>query len=59
MSKGEREPVETIHIQRLGKVPVWGMKPPTHLQILNPEGLLSEGNMGTKCGTETDGKAIK
>jgi hypothetical protein len=29
------------------------MEPPTHLQILDPEGLLSKDNMGTKCGAET------
>jgi hypothetical protein len=30
------------HIQRLGKDPGWGMWPPTHFQIFNPEGLLSK-----------------
>jgi len=35
------------------------MGSPTHLQILNPEGLLSKGNTGTKCGAETKGKAIQ
>ena len=47
------------NIQRIGKAPDWGMGPPTHLKILNPEGLLSKGNMGTKCGAEIEGKAIQ
>jgi hypothetical protein len=46
------------HIQKLGKVPSWGIGPPTHLQIFIPELLLSKGNMGPKCGAETEGKAI-
>ena len=35
------------------------MGSPTHLQILNPEGLLFKGNTGTKCGAETEGKATQ
>ena len=37
------------NIQRLGKAPSWGMGPPTPLQILNSDGLLSKGNTETKC----------
>jgi hypothetical protein len=32
-----------------------GMGLPTYHQLLNPEGLLSKGNKGTKCGAETKG----
>jgi hypothetical protein len=32
------------------------MGPPTHLQILNPEGLLLKG---TNCGAKTEGRAIQ
>ena len=46
-------------IQRLGKAPGWGLEPLTHLQILNPERLLSKGNTGTKCGVNFEGKAIQ
>jgi hypothetical protein len=35
------------------------MEPPTHLQIFDPEWLLSKGNMETKYGAETEGKAIQ
>jgi hypothetical protein len=35
------------------------MGPPTHLQIFNEELLLSKENTGTKCGAETEGKAIQ
>jgi hypothetical protein len=34
------------------------MRPPTHLKNINPEFLLSKGNARTKCGAETEGKAI-
>jgi hypothetical protein len=30
-----------------------------HLQIFNPDGLLSKRNTGTECGAETEGKAIQ
>jgi hypothetical protein len=39
--------------------PGWGMGPPTCLQILNPEGLLSKRNMEAECGAVTEGKAIQ
>ena len=32
------------------------MGPLKHLQIFNPEWLLSKGNTGTKYGAETEGK---
>jgi hypothetical protein len=35
------------------------MGPPTHFKTINPEFLLSEGNAGTKCGAETEEKAIQ
>jgi hypothetical protein len=35
------------------------MGPHIHLQIFNPEFLLSKGNMETKFGAETEGKAIQ
>ena len=35
------------------------MGPHTHLQKFNPELLLSKGNMGTKNGTQTEGKALQ
>ena len=47
------------HIQRRGKAPRWEMGPFTHLEILNPEELLSKGNTGTKYGAETERKAIQ
>jgi hypothetical protein len=34
------------------------METPIHLQIFNPELLLSKRNIGTKCGAESEGKAI-
>jgi len=46
-------------IHRVGKAPRGGMGPLTHLQIFNPGLLLSKGNMGSKCGTESEGKAIQ
>ena len=46
-------------IQRLGKVPSWGMELPTYVQIFNPELFLCKGNAGTKCGTQPEGKAIQ
>jgi hypothetical protein len=55
--RGGRTPRDNI--QRLGKALCWGMGPLTHLQIFNTEGFLSKGNTGTKCGTETEGKAIQ
>jgi hypothetical protein len=36
----------------------WG-HPPTHLQNVNPELLLSKGNTETKSGAKTEGKAIQ
>jgi hypothetical protein len=38
----------------LGKGPVWGMEPHTHLYIFNPELLLSRRNIGEKYGDETE-----
>jgi hypothetical protein len=35
------------------------MGPPTHLKIFNPELFLSKGNLGTKSGADTEGKAIQ
>jgi hypothetical protein len=35
------------------------MWPPTHLKIFNPELFLSKGNIGTKNGAETEGKALQ
>jgi hypothetical protein len=35
------------------------MGPPTHLQIFNPEWLLSNRNIGAKYGAETEGKVIQ
>jgi hypothetical protein len=32
---------------------------PTHLKTINAEFLLLKGNVGTKSGPETDGKAIQ
>jgi hypothetical protein len=34
------------------------MGPLTHLQDFNPELLLFKGNIGTKSGAESEGKAI-
>jgi hypothetical protein len=57
-NKGEGEPVESISRGKARpQVGEWG-----HLLIsknFNPELLLSKGNMGTKCGTEIEGKAIQ
>jgi hypothetical protein len=47
------------HIQSLGKASSWRLGPPTHLQIPNPEWLLSKGKKGTKYGAETEGKTIQ
>ena len=43
------------HIQGRGKAPRWEMGPFTHLEILNPEELLSKGNSGKKSGAKLQG----
>jgi hypothetical protein len=56
-NKVEWEPLETIY-RGLESPPRWEMGHPL-IQIFNPKWFLSKGNMGTKCGAETEGKAIQ